>query len=141
MARKAIVFHSEFKERLVIKIRAPEGDSPRAIALRMLVGEMNERYATGHLTEWLVETLIEKKAREVAGIDVPGISSNAVIASASNGGDSYGRLIESADVQRSQERGETERQPSPQITAPEPPTPEPPPVGQRVMPPSLRVMG
>lgn len=75
MARKAPVFHSEFRERILLTIRAPEGDSQRAVALRKLVAEMNERYATGHLTEWLVETLLEKQCRESLVIEGGGAGS------------------------------------------------------------------
>lgn len=101
MARKAPIFHSEFRERILLTIRAPEGDSQRAVALRKLVAEMNERYATGHLTEWLVETLLEKQCRESLVIEGGG---QVVRFADELGGKSTVEQIESADAQRSRER-------------------------------------
>ncbi|RRV31746.1 hypothetical protein EGJ86_19435 [Pseudomonas sp. o96-267] len=66
MARRAPTgIHSEFKGRIALTIRAPEGDSVRANLLRRLVGEMEEHHQTGHLIEWVREALLERIAREV----------------------------------------------------------------------------
>lgn len=65
MARKAPNgIHSEFRERMFLTVRAPEGNSPRASLMRKLVEEMTERSGTGHLKEWLIEALLDRVARD-----------------------------------------------------------------------------
>lgn len=47
-----------------LTVRAPEGDSPRAILMRKLVSEMKERNETGHLREWMIDALLDRVARD-----------------------------------------------------------------------------
>jgi hypothetical protein len=58
--------HSVFKERVVLSVRAPEGNSERAGLMRKLVEEMAERKATGHLNDWIVEALLERMVSQAA---------------------------------------------------------------------------
>jgi len=138
MARKAPVFHSEFRERILLTIRAPEGDSQRAVALRKLVAEMNERYATGHLTEWLVETLLEKQCRE--SLVIEGGGQVVRLADGAGGIGSVGQ-IESADAQRSKERDVAVEAHQTQNTEPASETPEGGLARKPAMPVGLRAMG
>lgn len=75
MARKAPTgIHSEFRARMAVTVRAPEGDSMRALQMQRLVQEMAERHASGHLIEWMTSALLDKVAREMAfeqGINIP----------------------------------------------------------------------
>lgn len=69
MAKTKPTFSTEFHQRVSLMVRAPEGDSHRAIALRNAVIEMGERYQTGTLNSWLIEAVLEKMAREGKGTD------------------------------------------------------------------------
>ncbi|MDU4254476.1 hypothetical protein [Pseudomonas sp.] len=141
MARKAQRFHSEFSERFLLTVRAPEGDSFRAAALRRLVAQMDERYQTGQFKEWLIDAMLDKMLLEeqATGGDVARI---VELQSLKRGTVQQ----ESAVVQRSEGRAEPgapEHSPDPeQVLEPVPvPAVEVKPERPKAINPGLRVMG
>lgn len=142
MARRAPTgIHSEFRERMLVTVRAPVGDSMRSVLMRRLVAEMAERKTSGHLVEWMVGALLDRIAKDVAleqGLQVSSINAMQLDA-ASQPGEGQGESSSHQVVSMIHNKASQEREVLEPAGSTEPAAPAA--VAKKPLPQGLKAMG